>query len=84
MIFGINLLLVDLYQVCMYDAPGVKTGQLEHRNKEGKLQNYSLKLEDLELCYLVYNISLWTSTKFVHMRPLGSKLAPSRGSQVEI
>ena len=54
-------LLVDLYQDCSYDAPGVKTGLapggwgggvtiLKHRDKEGKLQNFSsLKLEGAEL-----------------------------------
>ena len=71
------------------DAPGVKTDpvpeghMLEHRNKDSKLQNScSLKLEGLELCYLVYSISLWTCSKIVHMMPLGSKLAPPWGSQV--
>ena len=44
---------------------------LEHRSKDGKLQNSSLKLEGTELWYLVCSISLWTSTKFVHMIPLG-------------
>ena len=58
-------LLVDLYQDCSYDAPGVKNGpatgvgggggggvvtSLKHRDKEGKLQNFSsLKLEGAEL-----------------------------------
>ena len=64
-----------------WDCPGVH--KLKHRNKERKFQNSSsLKLERLELWYLVYSISLRTSTKFVHMMPLGSKLAPSWGSQV--
>ena len=42
-IFGMYHLLVDLYQDCSYDVPGVKTGpvpgvtSLKHRNKEGKL-----------------------------------------------
>ena len=57
---------MDLYQDCSYDAPGVKTGpirggwggvgggvcvtSLKHRDKEGKLQNFSsLKLEGAEL-----------------------------------
>ena len=52
---------MDLYQDCSYDAPGVKTGLapggwgggvtiLKHRDKEGKLQNFSsLKLEGAEL-----------------------------------
>ena len=40
-------LLVDLYQDCSYDAPGVKTGlapgvtSSKQRNKDGKLQNFS-------------------------------------------
>ena len=53
-------LLVDLYQDYSYDAPGVKTDpprggrggstSLKHRDKEGKLQNFSsLKLEGAEL-----------------------------------
>ena len=43
LIFGMKHLLVDLYQDCSYDAPGVKTGlalgvtSSKHRNKEGKL-----------------------------------------------
>ena len=43
LIFGMKHLLVDFYQDCSYDAPGVKTGPapgvtiLKHRNKEGKL-----------------------------------------------
>ena len=56
LIFGMKHLLVDLYQDCSYDAPGVKTGlargvtSSEHRNKDGKLQNSSfLKLEGAEL-----------------------------------
>ena len=84
-------LLLDLYQVCSYDATGVKIGPrlgghlFEHRNKEGKLQSSStLKLEGLELSYYVYSISVSTSTKFVHMMPPPSKLAPPRGSQVVV
>ena len=48
-------LLVDVYQDCSYDAPKVKTGPApgvtssKHRNKQGKLQNSSLKLESAEL-----------------------------------
>ena len=56
LIFGMKHLLVDLYQDCSYDAPGVKTGlapgvtSSEHRNKDGKLQNSSfLKLEGAEV-----------------------------------
>ena len=52
LIFGMKHLLVDLYQDCSYDAPGVKTGlapgvtSSKHRNKDGKLQNSSfLKLK---------------------------------------
>ena len=40
--------------------------KLKHRKKERKFQNSSMKLEGLELWYLVYSISLRTSTKFVH------------------
>ena len=49
-------LLVDVYQDCSYDAPGVKTGfapgvtSSKHTNKDGKLQNSSfLKLEGAEV-----------------------------------
>ena len=41
--FGMQQFLVDLYQVCSYDAPGVKTGPTpgvisqNNRNKEGRL-----------------------------------------------
>ena len=55
-IFGMKHLLVDLYQDCSYDAPGVKTGlapgvtSSKHWNKDGKLQNSSfLKLEGAEV-----------------------------------
>ena len=58
--------------------------QVEQRNKERKFYySSSLKLEYLELWYFVFSISLWTSTKYVNKIPLGSKLAPSWGSQVE-
>ena len=52
---------MDFYQDCSYDVPGVKTGpapggggggftSLKHRDKEGKLQNFSsVKLEGAEL-----------------------------------
>ena len=41
--------------------PGRGGHKLEHRNKENQLQNSSsLKLEGLELWYLVFSISLWT------------------------
>ena len=56
LIFGMKHLLVDLYQDCSYDAPGVKTGlapgvkSSKHRNKDGKFQNSSfLKLEGAEV-----------------------------------
>ena len=90
LIFGMKHLLVDLYQDCSYDAPGVKTGlapgvtSSKHRNKDGKLQNSSfLKLEGVEVWYLVCGISYWTCTKIVHMMPLRSKLAPPWESQVQ-
>ena len=58
--------------------------KLEHRNKEYKFQIFSsLKVEGLQLWYLVCSISYWTSTKFVNKMPLGSKPAPPLGSQVE-
>ena len=43
LIYGMKHLLVDLYQDCSYNAPGVKTGPApgvtnsKHRNKDGKL-----------------------------------------------
>ena len=56
LIFGMKHLLVDLYQDCSYDAPGIKTGltpgvtSSKHRNKDGNLQNFSfLKLEGAEV-----------------------------------
>ena len=64
-------------------APGVTSWNIGTKKVEFKerwFQNSSsLKLEGLELCYLVNSISLWTSTKFVHMMPLRSKLAPIPG-----
>ena len=54
--------------------------KLENWNKESHLQNSSpLKLEGVELWYLVFSISLWTSTQFVHMMLLGSRFDPPRG-----
>ena len=47
--------------------------KLEHKNKEDQLKNSSLKLESLELWYLVCSISLWTFINCIHMIPLGSK-----------
>ena len=83
--FVMEHLLADLNQFCTHDAPGVKTGpspgggggfhNFEHGNKKGKPQNSSLKLEGVELSYLIYSISLWTFINFIHMIPLGSKLA---------
>ena len=56
LIFSMKHLLVDLYQDCSYDAPGVKTGlspgvtSSKHRYKDGKFQNsYFLKLEGAEV-----------------------------------
>ena len=62
--------------------------KLEHKNKERKFQNSSsLKLEGPELSYLVYSISLWTFTKFVHMialsTPLGQKWPRPGGHNLE-
>ena len=49
--------------------------KLEHKNKERKFQNsFSMKLEGLELWYLVCSISLWTEVK----------TGPAPGSQVGI
>ena len=49
---------MDLYQVCSYEIPGIKTGltprghKLEHWNKEAHFQNSSsLKMEGIELWY---------------------------------
>ena len=51
--------------------------KLEHRNKEDQLQSSCpLKLEGVELSYLVYSIILWISSKFVRIIPWGSKLGP--------
>ena len=55
--------------------------KLEHRNKHSKLQNSFLKLQGVELWYLVCSNALLTSTKFFHMMPLGSKSAPPQESQ---
>ena len=50
---------MDFYRCCSYYAPGMKTGtspgghKLEHRDKKGKLQNSSLKLDGMELWDLV-------------------------------
>ena len=63
--------------------PARQTLELEHRNKEDQLQNScSLKVEGIELSYLVHSIILWISTKFVHLMYLRSKLGRSRWSQV--
>ena len=89
-IFGMKHLLVDLYQVCLDYAPGVKIGphpgdhKLEHRNKESHLQNSSpVKLEGVELWYLVLNISLWTSTKTGPARGHSSQLQNSSSLKLE-
>ena len=77
------------FQVCTYHvlgsilAPIPRGHKLEHKNKEDQLGNSSsLKLEGIELWFLVCWISLWTFINFIHMMPLGSKLAPPLGSQV--
>ena len=56
LIFGMKHFLVDLFQDCSYDAPGVKSGPApgvtssKHRNKEEKITHFSsLKLEGGEL-----------------------------------
>ena len=56
LIFGMWHLLVDHYEECSCNVPGVKTGpspgvtSLKHRNKEGQLQkSSSLELEGAEL-----------------------------------
>ena len=57
----------------------------EHRSKESRIQNSSsLNLEGAELWYLVCSISLWTSTKFVHMMVLRSRLVPLQGQSWNI
>ena len=75
--------LQSLFMWCPWGQnwPCPRGHMLEHRNKDSKLQNSSLKLEGAELWYLVSSISLWTSTKFVHMMTLGSILAPPLESQ---
>ena len=79
-------LLVDLNQVFTYDVsnwPCPRGHKFEHRNKEGKLQNsFFLKLEGIDLSYLVYRISLWTFINCIHMIPLESELAPIQGVRV--
>ena len=84
-------LLVDLNQVCTYNAPGVKLAlplgsnrpcpwghKFELKNKQGKLLNSSSqKLEGAKLSYLVYSISLWTFINCILMIPLESELAPT-------
>ena len=69
-------LLVDLYQDCSYDAPGVKTGvapgvtSSKRRNKDGKLQNSSfLKLEGAEVWYLVCSILVDLYKDFSYYAP---------------
>ena len=76
---------MDLDQLCSYDASGIKIGPalgvttLNIGTKRAKLKNSSsLKLEGLELSYLVYSIS----TNFIYMMPLGSKQALPPGSKV--
>ena len=52
--------------------------KLEHRNKENQLQNSSsLKLEGIELRFLVCSISLLKLVNFIHMMPLGIKTGPT-------
>ena len=58
--------------------------KLEHGNKENQLQNSSsLKLQGLELWYLVFSISFWTFINLIHMIPLESKLTPQWGHKLE-
>ena len=53
-----GMLRVILYQVCLDNAPGVKTHpgshKFEHKNKDGKFQNSSLKLKGREL--LIFSV----------------------------
>ena len=56
--------------------------KLEHKNDQ--LQNsFCLKLEGVELWYLVVSISEWTSIQFVHRISWGSKLASLQGHKLE-
>ena len=79
-------LLVELYQDCSYDAPGVKTGlapgvtSSKHRNKQGKLQNSSsLKLESTELSYLAYVAFLVDLYQYYSYDAPGVKTSPAPG-----
>ena len=44
---------------------------------------FSSELEGIELRYLVFSISFWTSAKFIYMMLVGSKLAHPRGHKLE-
>ena len=78
-------LLVDLNQVCTYDAPGVKLAlplgsqvwTYEQRRQTSKF--FFSETRRCELSYLVYSISLWTSKNCIYMIPLDSELAPHPG-----
>ena len=43
--FGMKHFLVDLYQDCSYDAPGVKTGLA----RESQFQNIGTKMENFKI-----------------------------------
>ena len=57
---SLELVLVDLYQVCLYDAPEFKIGpapgqKMENRQKANQLQNSSsLKLEGMDIWYVTF------------------------------
>ena len=70
---------MDLYEVCSYDAPGVKTSPAPGV-KSRNIGTETGRRRDL---IFVCDISLETSTKFVYKMPLGSELALPWGSQVE-
>ena len=71
--------LPSLFKWCPWGQNWPHPGghKFEHRNKI-----FFSETRCIELWYLLCDISLWTSTKIVHMMPLGSKLATPRGSQV--
>ena len=73
MIFVLYHHLVNLYQVCSNNAPGVKNGPPRGHMfyiglyKKNKKKNSCVKPDGLDYGYLVFSITLWTSTKFVQI-----------------
>ena len=86
LIFGMKHHLVDLYQVCSNNAPGWKwpcpRGHIFYVGLYRKHMKtyFCLKQSGLESWYFVCSITYWTSTKFVQILPIRSKMAPPRGT----